>query len=365
MQRGALATLATLATPEFCHTDTPLSRSIAFPKGLLSHASVMIRVRPTGRALAGLVALGTATACSLLVDVSADQCTTDADCAARGASFAAARCVLSACEVPSLPDASLADVAADAPDAAPPPVDTKWTCLGKNPPRKPKGAVAKLDLTLTDVLTTAPATGLRVKVCANLTDPDCSNPASSALLDAKGFVSFSLDTSKGAFDGYIDIVPETADGGSPPVDGSDGTVYMPSRAYYTSIPIDGDLVDDFQLIRFGSFATFMSLFGKTADLTKGLAFINAQDCNRQYTAGVSFLVDQIEPGNGFYFKDNQPATTATETDPSGVGGFANVPKGIRVFSAVLASTKQAMGGLATTVRPGTVVYATIGPSFTR
>jgi hypothetical protein len=108
----------------------------------------------------------------------------------------------------------------------------------------------------------------------------------------------------------------------------------------------------------------MSLFGKQADLTRGVAFLFAQNCNRQYAAGVSFFADQSEPGNAFYLKDNQPTTAATETDPSGVGGFANVPKGIRLFSSQVAGTKQRIGEMAATVHPATVVYATIGPSFT-
>lgn len=325
--------------------------------------------RPIGRMFVACLAIGVASACSLLIDVSGEQCTTDADCAARGASFAAARCVRSACtlddgvEAGPVPEAGSPDV--DAADASPP-VDPRYLCLGKHPAPTPTKATAAYMLTLTDLITQKALPGLRVKLCTNLTDPSCAVPAATTQTDDAGVARLTIDLSKGAFDGYVDVDPETADGGSAVVDGGDTAVYMPSRIYYTSIPIAADRTDDYQLLQFGTLNLFGSLFSAKADFTKGAAFIIAEDCSFTDSASISLTVDQADDGgtHAFYIKNDQPSTTATETDVSGIAGFVNLPTGNRSFTTELSTTKQKVGSVNGYVRPGTIMFAKIGPAFT-
>ena len=324
--------------------------------------------RPIGRVLVACFAAALGSACSLLIDVSGDQCTSDGDCAARGASFATARCVRSACTVDALEAGAEAgpDVgAADASDAMVP-IDPRYTCLDRNPAPTATKATAAYQVTLTDLLSQKGVPGLRVKICPNRTDPSCTAPSSTALTDASGVAKLTIDLRNGPFDGYVDVNPETADGGSPKVDGSDQNVYMPSRIYYTSVQIADDRIDDYQVMQYSTLLLFGSLFMAKADFTKGAAFLIAQDCARQDSADRTFGVDQTTMGvtQTFYLKNDQPSTTATMTDPSGIGGYVNLPTGPRTFTSSLAGTNRKVSELSGYVRPGTILLAKMAPSYT-
>jgi hypothetical protein len=325
--------------------------------------------RPIGRAFAASLAplaAALGSACSLLIDVGPDQCATDGDCVARGPAFAAARCVRSACVVegPEGGPPSEAGPGTDAGDAAPP-IDPRYTCLGKNPAPVPTKKTVAYQVTLTDLLSQAGVPNLRVKICPNLTDPSCTAPSSTTTTNAKGVASLTIDISAGPFDGYVDVVPETADGGSPPVDGSDKTVYMPSRIYYTSIPIADDRIDDYQVLQFSALVLFGSLFKAKADFTTGVAFLIAEDCAFTDSADRVFSVDQKGASTeSFYLKNDQPSTTATLTDSSGIGGYVNLPTGTRHFTSTLAGSGKFVGELTGYVRPATILLAKIGPAYT-
>lgn len=323
--------------------------------------------RPIGRVLVASLAAALGSACSLLIDVSGDQCATDGDCVARGAEFAAARCVRSACVVEGLEGGPSVEAGPDAADAgdATPPVDLRYTCLDKNPAPVATKKTAAYQVTLTDLLSQAGVAGLRVKICPNLTDPNCTVPSSTALTDAMGVARLTIDIADGAFDGYVDVVPETADGGSPAVDGTDPKVYVPSRIYYTSIPIADDRVDDYQVMQYSTLQLFASLFKAKADSTLGFAFLIAEDCTLMDSADRVFSVDQKSPDTEtFYLKNDQPSTTATVTDESGVGGFVNLPTGARHFTSSLVGTGRQVGEITGYVRPATIMLAKIGPSYT-
>jgi hypothetical protein len=321
--------------------------------------------RPLGRALFACLALGAASACSLLIDVSGEQCTTDADCVARGASAATTRCVRSACVDTVLPVEAGPIVEAGADAEAGPLPDQRYVCLPNHPAPAPTKATAAYSVTLTDSLSTKPIAGLRVKLCPNLTDPNCTAPAATTTTDALGVARFTIDTSSRAFDGYVDVDPEGADGGAAVVDGGEPDTYVPSRIYYTSIPIAEDRKDDYELQKFSTLAVFSALFKVKVDLAFGVVFLIAQDCNFQDSAGISLLLDQSNTETqSFYLQAGQPSTTAAVTDSSGIAGFFNVTTGTRRFTTQLADTKRKVGELSAYMRPGTVLFAKIGPSFT-
>ena len=323
--------------------------------------------RPFGPMLVACLMFGVASACSLLVDVSAEQCTTDADCVARGASAATARCVRSGCvddAVATVEAGPVVEAGADV-ESGPAP-DTRYTCLPNHPAPTPTKATSAYEVTLTDLLSQKPVPGLRVKLCSNLTDPNCTAPAAITKTDGLGVARFTIDTSSRAFDGYVDVEPETADGGDPAVDGGEPDVYVPSRIYYTSIPIATDRKDNYELLKFSTLSVFASLFKVKIDLSLGVAFIITEDCAVMDSAGISLLVDQANAQTqAFYLQNGQPSTTAALTDDSGIAGFFNLSTGARRFTTQLADTKRKVGELSGYVRPATVLLAKIGPSFTQ
>ncbi len=314
-----------------------------------------------GRVSIAFLAAAMGCACSLLFDVSAAQCTTDADCAKRGPQFASARCVQSAC-AEGVDGGKMADAGNDAAEAGP--IDRRYACLGNNPAPAAAGPSTAYQVTLTDLLTGTGVPNLRVKICPNLTDPICTSPTSIAMTDALGVAHLTVDTSRSAFGSYVDVEPLSPDGGTPDLDGGDSKVYVPGRIYYTSVPIADDRSDDYQMVTFGALQSFASLFSATADFSQGFAFLIAQDCASADSADVSFFVDQKSAlTQTFYLETGQPSTTASMTDPSGIGGFVNLPSGARTFTSKLADGGRPIGSLTGYVRRATVLYAKVAPAF--
>jgi hypothetical protein len=97
-----------------------------------------------------------------------------------------------------------------------------------------------------------------------------------------------------------------------------------------------------------------------------VAFIIAEDCALVDSAGISLLLDQSNAETqSFYLQGGQPSTTAAVTDSSGIAGFFNVTTGTRRFTTQLADTKRKVGELSGYMRPSTVLFAKVGPSFTQ
>ncbi len=305
--------------------------------------------------------LGAATACSLLLSTAEDQCATDDDCAKRGAAFAGSRCVSTVC-VPA------ADAATDAADADASNVrGPDFACLGNHPAPKPASPTARLTEYFHDFLVDKrPITSVSVRVCPNAADPTCAGVAITKKPDSTGHVTFDLDVSQGPFTGYLAVDPILPDGGSALVDAGDiADTYMPARIYFASIPVAADLSDDWNLPTYGTFETFLQLYGlPPRDPKLGVAFVVMYDCAGKPAAGVSSVVDSVSSSTlSFYFVENAPVLTASSTDGSGYVGFVNLPTGARTWTAKVAANQRPFGSLTMYALPGVISFANFGPEF--
>ncbi len=332
-----------------------------------------MRARALLFASLALVPLVAATACSFLLETSREQCTTDQDCTSRGGAFAASRCVAKVCAATTI-DASVLDTGADVGSDATPdgPLDTgiqdpRFRCVDRDPAPVPDGGVAKYDVFLHDFLSqTTPVTQLRVRFCPSSADPTCVNPLATLTPNDAGHVLYDFDVSAGAFSGYLAIEQTSADGGAAFVDGGNNdNVYITTNVYYSSTPITADLADDYLLATFGTLQNFATIYQLTVDPRLGAAFMIGTDCDAQDSAGVSFTLDKSIAGTtqSFYFDGNNPSTTRTVTDSTGIAGFFNIPVGSRHVDMTLAASGQLLGGVTFYAIANTMVYSNVGPRY--
>jgi hypothetical protein len=272
-----------------------------------------------------LVALALS-ACTFLLKTDATQCSTDADCHARGGVFATASCVANECVAPSGPFACLA-----------------------SPPALPvaDGSTLNITMTFVDEVTFTPYGAVSVRPCPKL-DVTCAKPLSAAVTSGNDGVA-SLTLPK-AFDGYLEI---------------NSSKTMPALWYFSPLPTT-ERNYNVGLLTPASFQTIAQAAGATIDPNAGHSFNIALDCTENYgtyAKGVSFTADQHTGGTRlFYLINGLPSTSADQTDASGIGGFANLPPGIVTVTASVAATGQRSGSVSGLIRAGVITYAPIAPN---
>ncbi len=106
------------------------------------------------------------TGCSVVLKADAEQCETDADCAARGAEFAGTVCLERVCE-------AKVEV-----------VDPKWGCLGNVAPLM-GGSMVTVAVKLLDLVSSAPLKQVTARLCSKY-DPLCSSPLGTSEIGALG-----------------------------------------------------------------------------------------------------------------------------------------------------------------------------------
>ncbi len=318
--------------------------------------------------IAVAVALASAaTACSILLATTREQCASDDDCARRGGPFAQSQCVDRVCVALTSQEAG-ADAAYDAAVDAGRPVDPRFACVDRDAAPVPTTAVAQLDILIHDFLSpTTPIPNVKVRFCPNPGDPLCTVPSATRFPNAAGHVLYDYPLDAGAFAGFLAIDEILPDGGSAYVDGGNNdTVYLPTIVYFSSTPIYRDLVDDYQLLTYGGLANFATIYQLTPDPKLGMAFLIGNDCAYTNAAGVTFTLDRVDTGSpgtlAFYLDGNIPSQTRKFTDGSGIGGFMNVPTGARRVDMYLADAgAPALGGVSFYAIANTMVFANIGP----
>jgi hypothetical protein len=259
--------------------------------------------------------------CSLVVSSDAEQCTIDADCAARGADFADTTCVEHVCQTK---------------------VDPKWGCLGKVEPRKP-GSMVTIKLQLLDLVSTAPAKNLTVKLCSKY-DPPCASPLGTPKPEADGFYSVTVASD---FQGYYDI---------------QGPGYLPSLAFLD--PVFDEANSDISLIPASAAKSLAAGAGVTLDPDAGLVAARTVDCQSQRTSGVSVSIFPSKKETGYYLIGSGISPSATATDSSGNSGFVNVEPGTPTLTATRGQGGAEIGKVTTLIRAGSVTYQIVGPTPT-
>jgi hypothetical protein len=191
------------------------------------------------------------------------------------------------------------------------------------------------------IVQATPAPGIAVQPCGNL-DPACVNPVAPVVVTGDaGIATFAMN---GAFDGFYSM--KRSD--------SFPTLFYPGRLL-ASEPTIGYPV---AVLPFSVAAELGAAIGITvntdADAGLGHIFEAVFDCTDRHAAGVSFSL-AVDAGTLFYTENGVPSTSATQTDPSGAGGFLNVPAGsVTVRATIAGQTLQ----LPVYVRPAseTLVY---------
>jgi hypothetical protein len=262
----------------------------------------------------------------VIVEPNRQQCSVDADCAARGAAFAGTTCVESVC-VP-----------------APPMVDPVWGCLGHVvwPPAR----TAKVTVTaqFRDAVTGKPLTGVVVDVCRKQ-DFACADPIAAGLRPADtGDLAFQVDA---GFNGFLQMNLPGA---------------LPGLFFFYPPVTEDRVLVGVPLLSKDTLDTIGALAGKPYLPEKGVALLAATDCRNQFVEGVHFSsADADQDTTAFYVINQIPSSSATFTDTSGQGGLYNLPPLSVTIQGTLQDGRK-VGTVSVVVRPGGVTYTSLVPA---
>lgn len=259
-----------------------------------------------------------AAGCSAVVDAGRAQCSTDADCTKRGATFAASTCVESFCQVTD-----------------------PWSCVAHPPISGKSGGTVDVDFSLFDAVKMTSVEGVESAVCGKL-DLECTSPVLKVKTDANGSAHFSMPT---GFDGYVQLSAE----------GYDSTmIFLPPATENVSL-------GRFPLTTMVATAVLGGQLGKPLLPGTGRVLMTVTGCDKQTVAGVTLTGENMgQDAQGFYATGGLPSFSASETDDSGFAGFVNVSPGQIAIDGTLGDGRH-VGKIALFVRAGTVSVRRLQP----
>ena len=286
--------------------------------------------RRSARALATLATLGLSwlTGCTALVDANRPQCSTTADCTSRGEEFAGSVCNAGLCEMAQAEQ-----------------LDPRWAC---ETPQPGDTAAYKLTMHLQDAVSMKPLPGITAQLCRKL-DLECLEPVTTTAADELGTVVMQIEA---GLDGYVQLT---------------GAKVAPSL-YFLTPPKSGDV--NLASVPLASPLAALGIVGTAGggDATwlkdRGIALLNAFDCNGVAAADISFSIGGApDPATFiFYLVNALPTTTITATDATGYGGLVNVPEGVTTVSALLQPSGRKVSKISFLVRAGYVSYSSVTPN---
>jgi hypothetical protein len=295
-------------------------------------------------------------ACSALIDVSGHQCETDVQCRDRqlgdmcsenvcitapqqmaggiqdsarrndpcvretDCSAATPRCMRGACV-----SQDVADMFLCRPQPAPP-IDA---------------AIVRYSFKVIEYVMRLPPANISARACRG-NDVKCTNPIMPVrIVQETGSVEFELPR---GFLGFFEVLSDA----------------VPALSYLTK-PIEVDTVDrDLQLSAPQTFMTFAMLDGAEIDDTKGVALLEAFDCQGTPVGGVHFesSVGNVRP---FYIVNHVPNRAASVSSLDTVnnvadGGFMNVEPGFVTFTARYGVGGPVLGSFNVAVRASTFTF---------
>jgi hypothetical protein len=259
--------------------------------------------------------------CTVLTTLDSEQCTTDADCLARGPDFEGTVCVEKVCQ------------------AAAPVEDPEWACVGQV--AAPSNAPYTAKLVVIDAVTQKPLPDASVKLCAKL-DPQCATPIQSLTLAADGSVSLTVPSDANDYllielAGYVPLLSFIDPGGALP------TITA-------------------ALVTTAGSAALNQTVGVTADPEKGSIYVSVTNCLQERAEGVHVDLDPLGSATPFYSIASALSKTATETDGRGSAGFINANTGVVTLTATVASTGEVLAQVTTLVVAGAVTQQPMHPS---
>lgn len=302
----------------------------------------------------GLLCAASLTSCSLLIETHDRQCKTDADCVSAnlGTLCADQVCVeSSSCQGPECSTAgSVINAKCDGDrdctnDAAPrcfnatcvsDEIADRWMCAD----RSVTAPTLRYSMHIIEYLSRQPPKNLIVKACRN-SDANCEAPLAMFIdMEETGHVQLDLPN---PFYGFFDIASDA----------------MPTLLYVTKEIVKSTLNRDLPVLNAATVNAVASFTGLTFDPSKGMALIEALDCDETPQGGVQFKCGAM--ADSFYLVDQMPSRDATLTvyDPvnnSANGGFVNVPPGFIGFSAHLGIDGLELGSFTAQIRKGTITF---------
>lgn len=284
-----------------------------------------------------------AVACSLALEAEETQCSTDADCSARG--FTGATCEDSVCKAPVTTDAGADSDASDAPS------DPKWGCIGKITWASPDtSASITLVSRFLKLVGETPIADMDVRACARL-DVNCSQPVATAKTDSDGKATMKLF--KG-FDGYTLAAPPAS-----------FPEMMPAILLNVPPPTEDELEpsEPVHLTSKGEINAIGALVQKQLEPGMGHVFGLALDCQGKPTAGVTLKVDTVSPSTiGYYVASSGlPSATLGETSARGEAGYLNLPPGYVTITATSVD-KGKVGSVTALIKPDHITYVPLPPT---
>jgi hypothetical protein len=340
-----------------------------------------VRARSGRNVIHSLVALWalSQSGCSLLLDTSAQQCSDDSDCHARGGPFANATCSNHVCVAHSTTTTTAGNGGAggggsgggggstgDAgdPDA---PTDPIWGCLGHVTLPPAMGTTAEVDLPFFDLINMVPLTGVGIMVCPKL-DVTCQRPIDNRIFpaDAQGHAHFTVPQ---FFNGFGIVYDLTSDAGTDPADGGDGGPnptagrFIPSIVFFNPPILNKTNFGIVPLFSRDDIDKLAAAQGNTWDQNFGMLFAGMLDCSRKPAAGVTWDVSMVDmKSKRFFYVNGFPDEHALATDNTGFGGLLNAPPGTIAVTASVQTTGKPVGTANVLVRAGWASYTYLAPT---
>ncbi len=217
--------------------------------------------------------------------------------------------------------------------------DLPWDCVGDflytfNPAQS-----VIVTMPVTEFGASRGLDGVRVRACSAI-DAACTKPVSVAAALTSGGgpkqPSTTTLTVPEGFSGYFELIREHVDG----QDDFAPTLFFPGYPVIGTVNFCGGRLCErlgtpaMPMINLSQAASLGALLGLT-EAGGGYMVVRAVDCRNSGGSDVVFGLDNPGKSKTFYFAHNVPTTAATETDLTGLGGFAGVSPGFVTFSAKL------------------------------
>lgn len=286
--------------------------------------------------------------CGIWLDVDAPQCSSNQDCVALlGKDYTCSR----SAGVCMAPRAQTMDAGPDIPDLPP-----EWDCLN-DPPRTftpDPDRMVRVRMDAVELASLKPPSDLKVDVC-NPSDYSCSSPVRDDVMPGPdGFVELEVPH---GFTGFLTFESPST---------------VPSVVYNNQPWLENAQTSGPALATQKSLDDIYERAGRPTNVEDvGLAILEIRNCKDGAGDGVSF--DPIGEEQPFYFDGALPsreisATTssnalAARAEERAVGGFSNLPAGIRTFTARLEGTDVVVGRYTMNIRAKQVAYLRLYPQW--
>jgi len=250
------------------------------------------------------------------------QCSTDEECVVMGPEYIGGRCVSSACRP-----------------------NPRWRCEATQSSATTEQK--ELTVLVRDSLSLSPVQMVHIVACAKL-DLTCASPVAEANTDAQGELHITVPAN---FAGYLQQTERME--------------YAPSMYFLPAVFPDDGVLQPFPLLTAGAIIDALATsLGARLEDDRGHMMLIAEDCTGDALAGVSFQTPQADDKSvQFYVRNLLPSTSEKQTAEIGNGGFLNFPQGTAVINVDRMQDKLHLTTVSIVVRPMFISVAYMRPDL--